>query len=158
MLSGSMAMAAYAGPRYTRDFDFIVHLKTSDALLLADYFKEGYYYDEGSMIDAIKHKTMFNIIDHKSNYKTDFIILRDDEFEKIKFERRKIIQFLDFNIYVISAEDLLLSKLVWIQQIQSAIQSEDIKQLSELGEMEWSYVWRWINTLKLNTFNLIKND
>lgn len=27
MLSGSMAMSIYTGPRYTRDFEFIVHLK-----------------------------------------------------------------------------------------------------------------------------------
>jgi hypothetical protein len=156
MLSGSMAMAIYTGPRYTRDFDFIVHLKSSDVLLLSDYFKDGYYYDEESMIDAVKRKGMFNIIDHKSNYKADFIILGDDEFEKVKFERRSLVQFLDFKIYVISAEDLLLSKLAWMQQLQSAVQSEDIKQLSRLKEMHWPYVWKWINTLKLNTFDLIK--
>jgi hypothetical protein len=156
MLSGGMAMGTYTGPRYTRDFDFIVHLKPSDVLLLADYFKEGYYYDEESMIDAIKRKGMFNIIDHRSNYKADFIILKDDEFERIKFERRSLVQFLDFKVFIISVEDLLLSKLVWMQQLQSAQQAEDIVQLSRLEEIDWLYISRWVNTLKLNTFDLIK--
>jgi len=44
------------GPRYTRDFDFIVHLKPSDVSLLTGYFKEGYYYDEDSINDAIKRE------------------------------------------------------------------------------------------------------
>jgi hypothetical protein len=33
MLSDSMALSTYVGPRYTRDFDFIVHLKQADAKL-----------------------------------------------------------------------------------------------------------------------------
>lgn len=41
MLSEGMAISIYTGPRYTRDFDFIVHLKPSDVALLKDYFKEG---------------------------------------------------------------------------------------------------------------------
>lgn len=158
MLSGSMAMSVYTGPRYTRDFDFIVHLKPSDVFLLMDYFKEGYYCDEDSINEAIRGKGMFNIIDHKSNFKADFIVLEDTEFEKIKFERRFLVPFLDFKIYVISAEDLLVSKLAWIQNLQSAQQTEDILQLSKLDKMNWPYIHKWINVLKLNTFDLIKNE
>ena len=83
MLSGSMAMSVYTVSRYTKDFDFIVHLSPSDIARLKDFFKEGYYFDEDSIAEAIKQKGMFNIIDHASNYKADFIMLRDDEFEQV---------------------------------------------------------------------------
>ena len=156
MLSGGMAISIYTGPRYTRDFDFIVHLKPSDVTLLKDYFKEGYYYDEDTMKEAIRNKGMFNIIDHKSNYKADFIILKDDEFEQIKFENRQPVKFLDFTVLIISPENLLLSKLQWIQKLQSAQQSTDIIQLSKLEQMDWSYIWGWVKKLKLNTFDLLK--
>ena len=56
MLSGSVAMSTYTLPRFTRDFDFIVHLKPPDALLLAKYFKDGYYCDEDSIRNAISRK------------------------------------------------------------------------------------------------------
>lgn len=156
MLSGSMAMSTYTGPRYTRDFDFIVHLKLSDVSLLTNYFKEGYYYDEESISDAIKTKGMFNIIDHKSNYKADFVILKDEPYRQEEFRRRLHIDFLDLKIYCVSPEDLLLSKLIWIQQLQSALQKEDIMLLSEKKGMDWNYIRHWIDTLKLNTFGLIK--
>jgi hypothetical protein len=156
MLSGSMAMSTYMGPRYTRDFDFIVHLKPSDVVLLTDCFKEGYYYDEDSIIDAIKSGGQFNIIDHKSNYKADFIILRNEEFEINKFERRIQVDSLGIKIFVISVEDLLLSKLAWIQELQSALQSNDIILLSKLSNLDWPYIWSWIDKLKLNTFDLFK--
>lgn len=72
MLSGSVAMSTYILPRFTRDFDFIVHLKPGDALLLSASFKEGYYCDEDAIREAIQYKGMFNIIDHKSNYKSGY--------------------------------------------------------------------------------------
>lgn len=64
MLSGSMAASIYTGPRYTRYFDFVVHLKPSDVSLLTEYFRDGYYCDEEAIGDAIRRKSMFNIIDH----------------------------------------------------------------------------------------------
>lgn len=158
MLSGSVAMSSYTLPRFTRDFDFIVHLKPTDALLLSNYFKEGYYCDEDAITEAIKNKSLFNIIDHKSHYKADFVILKDEPYRQEEFGRRREIDFLDMKIYIVSPEDLLLSKLIWIQQLQSELQKEDIKRLCELKDLDWSYVTHWIGTLKLNTFDLIKND
>ena len=156
MLSGSMAMSVYTAPRYTRDFNFIVYLKPSDVLYLKEYFSEGYYFDEDSVIEAIKTKGMFNIIDHKSNYKADFIVLKNEKFELKKFERRIRINLFNFLIYIIAVEDLLISKLIWIQQIQSALQKTDIAQLAKLDNLDRAYIWTWIEKLKLNTFGLIK--
>jgi len=156
MLSGSMAMSTYTGPRYTRDFDFVVHLKPVDASLLADFFRQGYYCDEDSIKDAINKEGMFNIIDHKSNYKADFIILKSHPYRKVEFERRRLVEFLDMKIYLVSPEDLLISKLIWIQEIRSSVQSDDIKLLSELTGLDWEYIHYWIGELKLSTFGLIK--
>ena len=40
MLSGSIGMSIFTGPRYTRDFDFIVHLKPADTKLLVEVFQK----------------------------------------------------------------------------------------------------------------------
>lgn len=60
------------------------------------------------------------------------------------------------NIYVVSPEDLLISKLIWIQDVQSAIQMEDIKNLAEINGLDWRYIKNWIIELRIRTFNLIK--
>lgn len=156
MLSGSMAMSTYTGPRFTRDFDFIVHLKPSDAALMSGFFKDGYYCDEESIRDAIKQEGLFNIIDHKSNYKADFVILKKQPYRQTEFQRRQEVQFLDMKIFLVSAEDLLISKLIWIQDIQSPIQAEDIKLIAGLEGLDWNYIKEWAGRLKLNTFGIIK--
>ncbi|MCE6991788.1 hypothetical protein [Dyadobacter sp. CY323] len=57
MLSGSVAMSLYIVPRATRDFDFIVNLRTEDVKTFIDNFKEGYYCNENAILDAVKPYT-----------------------------------------------------------------------------------------------------
>ncbi len=99
---------------------------------------------------------MFNIIDHASGYKADFIVLKTQPFRQKEFERRIEVDFEGIPIYIVLAEDLLLSKLIWIQQLQCPIQIEDIKNLAVVENLNWDYIRTWINTLKLNTFDLFK--
>ncbi|MES1219725.1 MAG: hypothetical protein ABUT20_29765 [Bacteroidota bacterium] len=155
MLSGSMALSTYTVPRFTRDLDFVVHLKPEYVPLFVSSFKDGYYCDEDSIRDAIRNKTMFNIIDHKSNYKADIVILKNEHYRQVEFERRKQVDFSGLKIYIVSPEDLLLSKLIWIQELQSSLQMDDIRQLKEINGLDLSYIHQWIDELKLNTFGVI---
>ncbi len=155
MLSGSVAMSLYTQPRFTRDYDFVVNLKNEHNNELLKNFTGDYYINDESVKDAISRKTMFNIIDHKSGYKADFMILKDDPFRQTEFLRQKKMKFLDMMISVVSPEDLLLSKIIWIQKIQSGVQMEDIKLLSQVEGLDWSYINNWIKELKLKTFNLL---
>jgi hypothetical protein len=154
MLSGSVAMSLYTEPRFTKDYDFIVNLHLAEVNNLLENFGEGYYCDKDAVEDAIKRKGMFNIIDHQSGYKADFVILKDEEYRRIEFGRRRSMHFLEMNINVVSPEDLLISKIIWIQELQSAIQKEDIILLSQYQDLDWSYINTWIEKLKLNTFAL----
>jgi len=97
---------------------------------------------------------MFNIIDHTSGYKADFIILKSEPFRQMEFSRKKATVFFGIPVYIVSPEDLLLSKLIWIQQFQSNLQMEDLKNISEIATLDWGYINSWIKELKLNTFNL----
>jgi len=155
MLSGSVAMSLYTEPRFTRDYDFVVHMKISDIPNLLNYFRDDYYCDSDAVKEAIQKKSMFNIIDPKINYKADFIILKEDEFSLTEFERRRELKFLDMILYVVSVEDLILSKLIWIREIKSSTQMDDIKKLFQNKELDLNYINHWINQLKLNTFNLL---
>ncbi len=98
---------------------------------------------------------MFNIIDHASGFKADFVLLKDSKYRQTEFRRRRIVDFLGLPIYIVSAEDLLLSKLIWIQEVQSNLQIEDIKNLCTVEGLDQEYIYTWIKALNLNTFNLL---
>lgn len=158
MLSGSVPMGIYIIPRATRDFDFVIHLEASMADQFIQYFQDGYYCDKEAIEDAIKRRSIFNIIDHSSGFRADFVILKNDTFRKEEFGRRKKIDFFGKAIYVVSPEDLLISKLIWIQDFQSAQQMEDIKNLAALEDLDWHYTNKWINELNLHSFNLLSKN
>ena len=155
MLTGSVALSVYSLSRATKDFDFIVNIKKENVDEFIENFNEGFYCDKDSINDAIKYKSMFNIIDHATSYKADFIVLKNGSFYETEFKRKQEVDFSGINVFVISAEDLLLSKLMWIQELQSSIQMEDIKTLMMVENLDLNYVQFWIKELKLNTFNLL---
>src|ERR1700744_1749396 len=82
MLSGSVAMSLYIVPRATRDFDFIVHLLPKDIDAFIEKFREGYYCDRDAVEDAVENRGLFNIIDHTSGFKADFVLLKDNPFRR----------------------------------------------------------------------------
>lgn len=155
MLSGSVAMSIYTLPRATRDIDFVVNLQSKDVDILVEHFKEGFYCDADSVKDAINRRSLFNIIDYESGFKADFVILKDSLFRQTEFNRRVLSDFEGIPISIVTVEDLLLSKLIWIQELQSNIQMDDIKNLAKIETLDWAYIQTWIKSLKLNTFNLI---
>ena len=155
MLSGGVAMSAYTLPRFTRDIDFVVHLQKNDIAALLKNFNSGYYIDEDAINEAIKKESMFNIIDFASGYKADFVILKNEPFSKIEFSRREKLHLFGMDIYIVSDEDLLISKIIWIQSTQSNFLKEDIQLLSKAENLDWNYIREWIKELKLKTFNLL---
>lgn len=79
MLSGSIAMGLYTVPRMTRDIDFIIHLEAKNVDLFVSSFKDGFYCDRAVIKEAIAGPVkMFNIIDHATGYKADFVVLKED--------------------------------------------------------------------------------
>ena len=156
MLSGSVAMSVYVLPRATRDFEFVVNISLKDIDNFVANFGQGYYCDADSIADAIRHTSMFNIIDFASGFKADFVVLKNEVFRQTEFSRRIKAIFFDSEISIVTAEDLLLSKLIWIQDLQSNLQMEDIKALSKKIDLDWEYISYWIKQLRLTTFNLLQ--
>jgi hypothetical protein len=76
---------------------------------------------------------MFNIIGHATSLKAGFI----NEIQQLQFSRRFKIKLLDSEVWVISGEDLALSKPLWIQQSQRRRQMEDIRAVSQFPALDW---------------------
>ncbi len=158
MLSGSLALALYSIPRATRDIDIVVELQEKHVPDFIEAIKEKFYFHEPTIKEEIKRQGMFNIIHFESSYKVDFIIRSSHPFEILKFERKKQINYFGIRLWVITLEDLIISKLIWIQQLESELQKRDIEGLLENSNVDLIYVKKWCKELNLNTYNLIDNE
>lgn len=74
MISGSLAFNMYCIPRMSMDIDLVIELNLSNLNDFLDIFKTGYYVDNETVIEEIKKGGMFNVIDHRTGFKIDFIV------------------------------------------------------------------------------------
>ena len=155
MISGSVAFGSYVTPRFTRDFDIVINLKEEDLDSFLEIFAHDFYLNRDAILVEVKRKGMFNIISDKTGYKLDFLLKKNDNYRTIEFERKKRRMVFKFEAWVVSAEDLLLSKLIWIQEIESEIQKNDITDLIDDADIDREYVNSWIKVLNLKTYNLL---
>lgn len=148
MLSGSLAMNYYAKPRMTRDVDLVLEVMVADLPRLGEKLGSGYYFDEDAAKSAIEHQTMFNIIHLQSLVKIDCIIRKAHPYREEEFSRRRQVLFEQTTVWIVSAEDLLLSKLDWLKDSRSEMQLADVRNLiGAVSALDWDYLHHWADVL-----------
>jgi hypothetical protein len=99
--------------------------------------------------DAIRKKSMFNIIHNEGIIKVDFIVRKDSEYRRLEFERRRSIPFEGIEINIVSAEDLIISKLYWAKDSMSEMQLRDVKNiLKTVSDIDMDYIEEWIKKIR----------
>ena len=83
----------------------------------------------------------------------DCIVRKRSEYRRVEFERRQKITILDFTTFIVSKEDLIISKLFWAKDSRSEIQLGDVKNLLATG-YDAAYLQRWTRELGLD--NLLR--
>lgn len=133
MVTGSVAMNYYAQPRMTRDIDVVMDLKDSDVGTLMKLFEQDYYIDREAVVRAIGQRSIFNLIHQDSVIKVDGIVRKDDPYRHEEFARKKLVTIGDFQTWIVSLEDLILSKLYWARDSRSELQLRDVLNLLRLN-------------------------
>jgi hypothetical protein len=150
MLTGSMAMNYYAQPRMTRDIDVVVAIGAQDVESILRLFGADYYVSGESVRDSVARESMFNLIHLESVIKVDCIVRKNSEYRRTEFERRQQITILDFTTWIVSKEDLIISKLFWAKDSHSELQLRDVRNLLAT-DFDSPYLQRWTGELGLVT-------
>ena len=148
MLSGSVALSLYAQPRMTRDVDFVIDINEWQANAFLELFESDCYVDRESVLEAVRSRGMFNVIHQTWVVKADFVVRKDQPFRKVEFDRRRTVSVEGKELSVVTAEDLLLSKLDWAKNTRSELQLSDVRNLI-LSEpnLDWPYIRQWAERL-----------
>jgi hypothetical protein len=146
MLTGSMALAYYATPRMTRDLDIVIDIAPVTTATLVAGVASDFYVDADVAREAIASARMFNIVHFASGIKVDLIVRKATEYRALEFQRRRPIQLGEDRVWVVSREDLILSKLVWSVDSRSELQRRDVQSLL-MAEIDTEYLRHWAATL-----------
>jgi hypothetical protein len=99
--------------------------------------------------NSIYHQRMFNIIHSTEIIKIDFIIRKDSDYRKKEFDRKKQFKLDGDYIYIVSIEDLIISKLIWSRDSCSGMQLADVKNLLK-EKIDLKYIEGWSAKLEID--------
>jgi len=148
MLTGSIALSYYARPRMTRDIDLVAELSGRDSKSVAALFAPDYYASEVDIARAIAGEGMFNVLHLAHLVKLDFIVRKDNPYRRHEFGRRQRVRMPGFEAWIVSREDLILSKLAWAKDSGSEMQLRDVQALLADGA-DRKYLERWAQELSV---------
>lgn len=98
--------------------------------------------------EAVAHQSSFNAIHHATLIKVDFVVRKREDHRLHEFNRRQRLNVADFQVWVVSKEDLILSKLHWARESHSERQLADVENLIATGCND-AFLKKWSAALNL---------
>ncbi|MHB1157090.1 MAG: nucleotidyltransferase family protein [Phycisphaerales bacterium] len=149
-VTGSVASVEFGTPRTTADIDIVIQLRPEkvDALAAA-LDPERFFFDAQSMRDAVKHRSMFNIIDKQSIFKIDFIIPSTSYGAHCFSRAVRRTTVNNVTAMFASPEDVILNKLLFFHLSKSEKHLIDIGEMLRVSgdELDWKYLDEWADYL-----------
>ena len=144
-IGGSIASVFYGEPRATNDVDVVTDLDEPTARRLAALLAGAFYADEDAMVDAVRRRGSFNLIDGRTFIKIDVFTPGPGPLGRGQLDRRRMGAIFpgDAPLPVLGPEDTVLQKLRWYQLTggTSDRQWRDVLAVLRLaGELDHDYL------------------
>jgi D-ribose pyranose/furanose isomerase RbsD len=153
-VGGSYASAIHGIPRQTHDVDLVVDLRQDGVRDLVQALAGEFYVDEEAVARAVRERGSCNLVHHATGIKIDLFVKGAAAFDVAEFERKVMVRLGDETphaVFVKSAEDTLLRKLLWYQLggEVSDRQWEDVRGILSVqaGRLDMAYVRDWADRL-----------
>ena len=150
MVTGSMAANFYTTPRMTRDIDLVIDLSEEDINRVVRLFRGEYYVDRDMVQQAVRNRSMFNMIHNALVVKVDCVVRKDSDYRREEFARRRSVTIAGQQVALVAPEDLILSKLDWAKESRSQLQLDDVRNLvRSVQGLDLAYLNHWAERLGL---------
>lgn len=119
VIGGSFASAVHGVMRATMDADIVADMPLESAQPLAEILGDDFYADVNMMQEAIRRRGSFNLIHFDTAFKVDVFVAKPRAFDRAQLARRRLMRLSEepeLQVYVASAEDIVLAKLEWYQR------------------------------------------
>lgn len=148
MITGSYGSMFHGEPRATNDVDIVIAPTADQIQKFTQLLDEHHYVDLETARTAVADKSMFNVIDINSGWKVDLIVRKSRPFSIEEFNRRTAVDFMGNEVFVVSPEDVILSKLEWSKKGQSEQQLRDVESVAVI---QWDNLGREMDAYRNDT-------
>ena len=160
MIGGAIAEWAWGEPRATQDLDVVINLPIkSIGKFSKELEKRDMLVPADIILDTIAEDRAdipLNAIHMHSGLKADLYLMREgDALRQISFQRRSLIDYGPpiGKVYVHSAEDLILYKLIYLGISGQPKHARDITAILKANrdKIDFEYIEEWVRQLGLGS-------
>jgi hypothetical protein len=129
---GGLAVLFYGIPRTTRDIDIVIVMNMDETKRFVEFLKENDFFADGEDIKTAFEEKFHATIEDKTSMLR--LVLKGiyGENNRITLERRRKVNFADFEIYVAAPEDLIANKLLFGSE-------QDVKDVGGIYARQFDY-------------------
>jgi hypothetical protein len=152
-ITGSVASAIYGEPVTSLDVDIVISMTPEQAGRLAGRLPRRFHVDVDMLRRAAAERSMANMLDPASGLKFDLSVLQDTPYYREVLRRRVRITYPGSAtvVWMVSAEDIVLMKLVWRKDTGSRKQWENALSVvrAQRNRLDWKYLRKWATELEI---------
>ena len=140
--TGGIASSFYGEPRFTQDLDVVLQIESQSPLLdaLIERLLPLFFMDVDTVQEEVHRQGLFQALDEETMIKVDFHV---GEAIPHELERSRIEEvFPGLTVPVVSREDAILSKLLWVRQGSHKSRRDASMMLHRAGAMDRAYLER----------------
>jgi hypothetical protein len=145
MLVGAFSASYHGIARSTQDADFVVQVEELPVALLAANLGPDFRIDPQLRLESFTFGQYYKIERSDSTFVIELFLLRDDPHSQASFQRRILIRYGGSNVYVSTAEDLIVTKLRWSQGGRRPKDIVDARNVLAVkrGLLDMAYIRQW---------------
>jgi hypothetical protein len=145
MVVGSISSSYYGIPRSTKDADFVLELGSQSISAVAGRLGQQFRLDPQMSFETTTMSLRYVADVVGTPFRIEFFLLLDDPHDQERFRRRRRFALLDREVWLPTAEDVIVTKLQWAQLNGRSKDRDDARDVIAVqGErIDWEYVYKW---------------
>jgi hypothetical protein len=145
VLVGSYSSNVYGIERSTQDADFVIELGRASITDLSRRIGPAIRLDPQMSFEAVTMTTRFVAEVVGTPFKVEFFLLGNDPHDQERFRRRRAVKLLDREVFLPTAEDVIITKLRWALNGGRSKDRDDARDVIAVqgDRIDWDYVHPW---------------
>ncbi len=156
MVTGAYNVIFYGRPRASHDIDFVIDITPKDVNRVITALQKvtfDFIVDQDAINEAVKYQGQFNVLYPPAAIKLDFWLVKDDEFDRLRFHRRVKVKALGQKMLMATPEDTILQKLRWYDKSKIEKHLIDAAFVWQIQTgLDKKYMDKWARKLSVNKY------